>query len=297
MQKDSENDRMVKYKRYIYMKIKYLNEKNKLFISILFLFLFFITIIFIIQFNVQLKTTLYKIIYDLHIKHPEIHKFLVNYAHILFSIGILISILIYLNDCNSTFKTQIFKLTIYTLLLTIIRPIFRVWYVFFICIFVVLFIIEMLKTRLTNASRKYIEFIKRFICLFLFLYYHLWNYFNNEPLTNFVRTPDFIPPSLCDYSNSSKILNNFNVEFTQFVNIHNMMIDKNIEFDKTKFIIYRASLGLGNRLQGLLSSFLVSILLKRAFLVDWKKSQVETYASLNDLFEVHIYNYKYYFKK
>lgn len=243
-------------------------------------------IFFVVYILIQLSENLDLINFDwyLRMKYPKLYRLLSSNISLIFSISIPVSLFIY-SYIGFKLNIQMLTLACHIVLLLGLKAVYEVWHLFFSTIYIVIGILNIFYIFASKKSKKRIQHIKAIICLCIIIYYHLWNYFNNEPLTNFLQTPDFIPTWLCNYS--SKSTNNFDKTFSDFIRIHNKMLEKSTPVNERRAVVFRAADGgLGNRLQGLLSSFLVAIVLKRAFFVDWQDHSKEAHAFLNDLFEV-----------
>ena len=224
----------------------------------------------------------------IRMSYPNLYRHLSSNILLIMSFSVALCLLLF--TCIGLRQSILVTITIpiQLILLLAVKYLLQVWFYFLCFIYIFIACLEIFKYLTTNFTtrrlKKKIETFKYAICILFLLYYNLWNYYNNEPLTNFVSTPDFIPPSLCPNSNSSV---NFDETFKYFVIDHNKMMDSSRLVPDRKAVIFRCyDGGLGNRIQGLLSSFLLAILLKRAFFVEWIRNEKEAYASINDLFEV-----------
>ena len=216
--------------------------------------------------------------------YPNLYRHLsANIFHI-FSIAISLFFTLY-TIIGFQFSYKLIHLPINVIILLGVKYLLQVWFYFLCMSYVIIGLIEIFKLFTNRKLKKQIDFFKGFVCFLILFYYHLWNFYNNEPLTNFVNTPDFVPQYLCYNSNNVS----FDTAFYRFIQNHNKMMDISTAINNRKVVIFRAyDGGLGNRIQGLVSSFLLAVLLKRAFFVDWYRNEKEAYSSIDDLFEVNL---------
>jgi hypothetical protein len=110
--------------------------------------------------------------------------------------------------------------------------------------------------------------------------YVFWVFANNEPLTRPVKFASGVPRKMCP-SNSPEIP--FKDTFQEYVKFHNAMLKR--PFSEQRFLVFHAANeGLGNRLEGFVSAFVLAMLTDRAFVVDWR-AQSKCNAQLGDLFQ------------
>lgn len=104
-------------------------------------------------------------------------------------------------------------------------------------------------------------------------------FLNNEPLTRPVPPTVGLPRRMCGPHSPSKSPEQV---FADYVKFHAEMMARPTE--EQRILIYHApDEGLGNRLEGLVSAFALSVVTKRAFLVDWRNTP-KCGARLPDLF-------------
>jgi hypothetical protein len=220
----------------------------------------------------------------IRMNYPNLYRYLsLNIFHI-FSIAITLFFILY-TIIGFQLNYKLIQLPLNVILLLGVKHLLQVWFYFICTSYLTIGVFEILKFFTNRKLKKKIDFIKYSVCFVIMFYYHLWNFYNNEPLTHFVNTPDFVPESLCNNSNNI----NFDTAFYNFIQNHNRMMEISTPMHNRKAVIFRAyDGGLGNRIQGLLSSFLLALLLKRAFFVDWYKNEKEAYSSIDDLFQVKI---------
>jgi hypothetical protein len=278
---------MTNFQRYLIECFKYsLNRKlNFKILKWLLKFTFLLILLFLIV-KLAGQFDWINIDWYLRMTYPNLYRLLsANIFHI-FSISVTFCLFLY-TYIGFKLSFKLLTLPLHIILLLGIKSVLQVWYNFIFYSYLIIGILEIIKCCKHRKSKKSFEYIKYLLCFLIIVYYHSWNFYNNEPLTNFVRTPDFIPSSLCDHSVNNGT--NFDYVFQEFIKNHNKMMDKSTPVSERRAVVFRAyDGGLGNRLQGLLSSFLLAVLLKRAFFVDWSRNGKEAYASLYDLFEVNI---------
>ena len=271
----------------IHSKIKILEflkdlckQKFKIYKSI-FKLLFFILIFYTIK-TIFESLNWVNIDWYIRMNYPRFYRHLSSNIFHIFSLAISLSLLLY-TFIGFQFSYKMITLIFHVILIVGVKSLLQIWYNFLCFSYLFIGVIEICKFFINRKRKKIIKNFKYFLCLTIIFYYHSWNFYNNEPLTNFVNTPDFIPPMLCNNSNS-----NFEVAYKDFILIHNKMMNNQTPVNERKAVIFRAfDGGLGNRIQGLLSSFMLAILLKRAFFVDWYRNEKEAYSSINDLFQVY----------
>jgi hypothetical protein len=120
-----------------------------------------------------------------------------------------------------------------------------------------------------------IEYIIAFLAL---CYFANVMYISNEPISDFVLTEHF-PPKLCVSPPSIP----FAQQFENYKKMHKESLL--LSSDKQKILLFYSTgdLGLGNRMLGLVSSFALSMITNRTFVVYWDSNSY-TPAGLNDLF-------------
>lgn len=105
-------------------------------------------------------------------------------------------------------------------------------------------------------------------------------FLNNEPLTRTLPPTVGVPRRMCGPNSPSKDPAQV---FADYIAFHREMMARPTE-DQRILIYHTPDEGLGNRLEGLVSAFALSVVTKRAFLVDWR-STPKCGARLWDLFE------------
>lgn len=114
-------------------------------------------------------------------------------------------------------------------------------------------------------------------------YYLGWTVLHQEPLKYHPLTPTFISGPLCDRNAASESFDQWLRK--DYARIHERMLHPQTPDQDRRILVFHTSEdGLGNRIQGLLSTFLMACLLGRAFLVDWQAAQGESEARWEDLF-------------
>ena len=117
----------------------------------------------------------------------------------------------------------------------------------------------------------------------IILWYHV---LGAEPLSYFRRNDGMIPQPRCAcLRNKSCVLQDLQTTRQDYINLHRRILSSETPLSEKRFIVYVASNdGLGNRIQGLLSTYLLAILTDRALLVEWDATDMSA-AAIGDLFE------------
>jgi hypothetical protein len=139
-------------------------------------------------------------------------------------------------------------------------------------------------TPARSLSMRWLR-VKVAAALIMWLYFAVWVSANNEPRSFFLSAPQVLPPRLCS-SNAPK--RPFSESFAEFVKFQNELVHSSRNLDNKRFVVFNAvglGSGLGNQLQGLLSTFLLAMVTGRGFLVNWRPHSMLN-ARIEDLFDV-----------
>lgn len=134
-----------------------------------------------------------------------------------------------------------------------------------------------------HAAGYFMPATRLLLAAAMVVYYFAWNARYLEPMTHRVSTDEWTPSPLCPAGPPKEP---FSDVFGRYGKLHRRMLDPSTPDAERRFLVFNTSNdGLGNRLQGFLSTILLAILLDRAIILHWSASSQESFADFDELFD------------
>jgi hypothetical protein len=212
-------------------------------------------------------------------KYHWLYLFLQNYYPWLFIAVICVTVALLLKF--QTARSQLFLLPFLIAIHIMISVSFSIVYFPYMLTVGVIFFSNILSFLFRPRHRQRLSRLRKTVAILFFCYAFYEVILLQEPLTDFIIT-NTVPHKLCPdghlYNDST-----FDTYYQDYIQLHNEILNKS--YDQQRFLIFQTNEdGLGNRLEGLVSSFLMAMLTKRAFILDWHP-QLVCQARWHELFE------------
>lgn len=190
-------------------------------------------------------------------KYSWIYLFLQNYYPWIF-IGVLFCTIGLLLKFQSA-RSRIFLLPFLIALHIMISVSFPIIYFFYIITVGFIFFSSLLSFLFHPRKRVLLRRVQNGVAILFFCYTFYQVVLLQEPLTDFITT-DTVPHKLCPdshlYNEST-----FDTYYQAYIQLHESILKK--PYHQQRFLIFQTDAGLGNRLEGLVSAFLMAMLTKR----------------------------------